>query len=77
MYYNGEGVPQDKEQAFFWLLKAAEQGDANSQYNVALMYGKGEGVKQDDASALEWMRKAAEQGYEPAVNELKKIEESK
>lgn len=27
MYDNGDGVKQDKQQAFEWFLKAAEQGD--------------------------------------------------
>ena len=70
-------MKQDKEKAFFWLLRAAEQGEAESQYNVAVMYAKGEGVKQNDSSAHEWMRKSAEQGYELAVNEMKNLEEPK
>ncbi len=40
----------------------AEQGDANAQYNLGLMYRKGQGVSQDDAEAVGWWRKAAEQG---------------
>ena len=32
-----------------WFLKAAEQGDANAQYNPALLYSKGEGATQSVA----------------------------
>ena len=40
----------------------AEQGDANAQFNVGLMYGNGQGVIQDYAEAVKWYRLAAEQG---------------
>jgi len=44
-------------------LKAkAEQGHAQAQYNLALMYYRGQGVPQDDAEAVKWFRVAAEQG---------------
>ncbi len=40
----------------------AEQGNANAQFNLGLMYDNGQGVSQDHAKALQWYRKAAEQG---------------
>ena len=40
----------------------AEQGYADVQFNLGLMYYKGEGVKQDDREAVRWWRKSAEQG---------------
>jgi uncharacterized protein len=40
----------------------AEQGDANAQFKLGLMYYNGEGVPEDDAEAVKWYRKAAEQG---------------
>ncbi len=48
----------------------AEQGAANAQYNLGLMYRKGRGVRQDDAEAVGWYRKAAEQGYAKAQYNL-------
>lgn len=44
------------------VQKAAEQGDAKAQYNLAVRYGRGQGVAQDAAQAVSWTRKAAEQG---------------
>lgn len=41
---------------------AADKGDANCQYNLALMYEKGIGVGKDEKEALAWYRKSAEQG---------------
>ena len=40
----------------------AEQGDADAQRYLGLMYANGEGVREDDAEAVRWLRKAAEQG---------------
>jgi TPR repeat protein len=42
-------------------LKAAEQGDAQAQYQLGLMYS-GQGAEQNHAEAVIWFRKAAEQG---------------
>ncbi|MGA2086912.1 MAG: tetratricopeptide repeat protein [Terracidiphilus sp.] len=42
--------------------KAAEQGDANAQFNLGASYDLGQGVPQDFAQAAFWYRKAAEQG---------------
>jgi len=42
--------------------KAADQGDAQAQYNLGVMYDKGEGVAQNKTEAAHWYRKAADQG---------------
>jgi uncharacterized protein len=42
---------------------AAEQGDADAQYRLALMYFVGEGTPQDFKAAIKWHKKAAEQGH--------------
>ena len=45
-----------------WYRLAAEQGDAQAQNNLGLMYDAGQGVPQVNAEALKWYRLAAEQG---------------
>jgi len=62
MYAHGRGVPKDDVETVKWLRKAAEQGDAESQYILARMYAKGDGVSQDYTEAAKWCCKAAEQG---------------
>ncbi len=44
----------------------AEQGNANSQFFLGVMYDKGQGVRQDLREAARWFRKAAEQGVAEA-----------
>jgi hypothetical protein len=43
MYAEGRGVPQDFQAAVQWYRKAAEQGDADAQVNLGLMYERGAG----------------------------------
>ena len=44
----------------------AEQGNANAQFFLGVMYDKGQGVRQDLREAARWFRKAAEQGHAEA-----------
>ena len=44
------------------LRPLAEQGIADAQYNLGVMYYNGWGVPQDYSAAVSWYRKAAEQG---------------
>ena len=62
MYGTGRGVSQDHAAAMSWFRKAAEQGHAEAQYNLGVMYEDGRGVPRDYTAAMSWFRKAAEQG---------------
>ncbi len=44
-------------------LPLAEQGHAQAQYVLGVMYNNGDGVVQDYAEAVKWYRLAAEQGH--------------
>jgi hypothetical protein len=46
----------------FWQERASS-GDAQAQFNLALMYHGGLGVKPDESQALQWYQKAAQNGY--------------
>lgn len=48
------------------LIKFAEQGDADSQFELGVRYANGDGVTQDYAKAAFWFEKAARQGHETA-----------
>ena len=48
----------------------AEQGDADAQYNLGVMYANGQGVSQDYKTAVKWYRLAAEQGNPRAQGNL-------
>ena len=52
----------DFEAAMLEWRPLAEEGDAQAQYYVGLMYARGEGVPEDNLQAAHWFRKSAEQG---------------
>ena len=60
----------DYATAFKEFAALAEQGDADAQYNLALMYDNGHGVPQDYKQAVKWSTKAAEQGNAKAQSNL-------
>ncbi len=79
MYYTGEAVSttvtgqvleNDPELAAGWFYRAAEQGYADAQFNLGLMYANGEGIAQDMHEAVDLFKKAAEQGHIDAQNNL-------
>ncbi len=64
-YTSGSSSPDSVEsfsQSTQDLIYAAEQGDAEAQFNLGNMYRKGEGVPQSDQEAVKWYRLSAEQG---------------
>lgn len=52
------------------VRKAAEDGDAKSQYFLGWSCRNGEGAPKDYAEAVKWYQKAAEQGYVRAQGDL-------
>jgi uncharacterized protein len=59
MYYSGQGLPQNYDEAAKWYRLAAEQGNATAQSNLGSMYYSGEGVPQDYVQAYMWVSLAA------------------
>ena len=61
MYRLGHGVTQNFTEAMKWYRKAADQGNANAQAMVGMMYEKARGVPESFTKALKWYRMAADQ----------------
>ena len=61
-YSRGEGVPEDKRQAFRWFRRAVEvcYADPDALYNVGLAYLNGDGVARNYVEAFRFIAKAAE-----------------
>jgi TPR repeat protein len=55
-------VKQSFEEAAVWYRKAADQGMAQSQLKLGLLYSAGKGVSQDYNEAAKLFLKAADQG---------------
>ena len=75
MYDEGYGTKQDKQKALYWFTKAAEQGDAEAQYNLAVMYDKGNGIEQNKSLAKKYYQQACDGDSQEACSKLKQLTE--
>ncbi len=62
MYLDGIGVKQDRDQAFFWISRAANQGDPKALYLLGFMYENGIKVDVNFERAAILYQKAANEG---------------
>jgi TPR repeat protein len=66
LYSSGEGIPKDEAEGEKWYRKSAENGNADAQYSLGVMYmselGQFLDIPKDDAEAVKWFSKSAEQG---------------
>lgn len=79
-YYTGWGVDSDDDKASYLMKCAAEQGNADAQYEFGdhllfLVRDKSNGLSPAERNeyiteAIKWIRKAAEQGHDEALMEL-------
>lgn len=67
--FSDGGVP-DLVSAARWFRRAAEQGNSEAQYCLAVRHLNGQGVDQDLSEAVKWLRKAADQGHAGAQDSL-------
>ena len=57
---------KEYKQAYDFWIKPAQDGDADAQYNIALLYMNGLGVEKNERLALMWFTYAGEQGMADA-----------
>lgn len=74
-FSTGKPVEEDEAEALRWYYLAAQQGHADSQWNVGMAYEDpehyaGNSVQQNYLEAAKWYAKAAAQGYEHAADYL-------
>src|SRR5215471_16391558 len=63
MYWKGEGVLKDPDQAMKWFRASAVQGNADAQFFLGSIYLL---PHKDIAEGVKWVRLAAEQGNQDA-----------
>lgn len=71
IYKNGIlGVSKNQKESFKWYLIAAESGDYNAAFYVALSYANGNGIDKNYVEAVKWYEIAANHGCSSATNNL-------
>jgi len=73
VYYTGTGVTLNYSEAAKWLQKAAEQGYARAQIDLAYLYEQGKGVPLDYVSAYAWYKLAVAGGDERGRARMKTL----
>ena len=71
------GFAEDHEKSAYWYEKAAELGDAYSQYRTGKNYYHGSAVKKDLEKARYWITLAAKQGHKDAQEDIDKLNAGK
>ena len=56
-------VSEEETKSFQLYQPQAKQGDADAQFNLAILYLQGRGTSQSDIYAVYWLTKAAKQGH--------------
>jgi len=71
-FYKGVKANDKKDyiEAAYWYKKAAKQGLASAQYNLAVMHYSGTGITKDYKQAVFWYKKSAIQDYRLAQYNL-------
>lgn len=71
IYKNGiPGVSNNQKKSFKWYLIAAERGDSDAAFYVALFYANGNGIEKNYVEAVKWYKIAADHGSSSAMNNL-------
>ena len=71
IYKNGIlGVSKNQKESFKWYLIAAERGDYDAAFYVALFYANGNGIEKNYVEAVKWYKIAADHGSSSAMNNL-------
>ena len=64
--YRQDGLPNE-------LQELANQGVADAQFNLGVMYGQGRGVRQDNDIAKEWVGKSCDNGLQKGCSLYKHL----
>lgn len=72
LYLEGDGVEKDTDKAFQLFREAADFGDSNGMYRLALMYKDGISCEENQEMYKRYMRMAAERGNRDAKQTVAK-----
>nr|WP_281380417.1 tetratricopeptide repeat protein [Marinobacter oulmenensis] len=71
LFGNNEiGVDEDQDKGVYWMRKSADQGAAEAQYAMAMLYRNGVGLEKDAKKWEKYMTLAGEQNFSRAMIEL-------
>lgn len=66
MFYYGDEIERDLDQAVFWFKEAAKQKHPDAMYNLGICFINGEGIEKNENTGKGFIRQAAKLGSKPA-----------
>lgn len=72
MYYYGDEIEKDIDQAVYWYKEAAKQKNADAMYNLGICFINGEGVELNVPTGEGFIRQAARLGSKSAKDYMQK-----
>jgi len=75
MYRMGDGVSQDKAEAFRWYATAAKHGSAEAMFNVGASHYNGDGIGPNEFTAYAWFLLAKDAGDRAADDAVRRSSE--
>lgn len=76
LYYYGDEVEQDFEQAVYWFKEAAKQKNADAMYSLGICFVNGEGVERNESTGKGFIRQAAKLGSKAAKQYLSGVKKT-
>lgn len=70
MFFYGDEVPENKEQAIACVRASADQGFAPAQHQIAVWAREGIGMPANESVFRDYAKKAAAQDYQPSIDLL-------
>ena len=71
LYYYGEDIETDYEQAVYWFKEAAKQQNPAALYNLGLCFLDGLGIEKDETKGIGFIKQSSKLGYKDAEKFLK------
>ncbi len=75
MYYFGDGVEKDDQQAFKWLQKAAEQGHTKAQTILGGMHFTGQGGEKNNQQIISYFKLECVRRSQKGCEAYRKLDE--
>ncbi len=66
MFYYGDEIERDLEQAVFWFKEAAKQKHPDAMFNLGICFVNGEGIEKNKTTGEGFIRQAVKLGSKPA-----------
>lgn len=73
MYFVGNGIERNVDEAILWYKKVAEQGNVEAQYKLADIYFTGNGIDKNYKEAFNYYKQSAEKGYKNSYFNLAEL----